>query len=273
MKKIFIAIAAIVCCAFTSCVNNDNPVETAEDNVPLAEAIKLYTAPQSFYKLDTKEVLPIYVVVDSKYEVNGEKKYYDLSKITEVSISENDFFSVDATPLVKYGYIKLVPKADHPDFLDLVDDVENYGAYSWTDKRTITMKNKKGEVLEQTVDVKYLMKTEFNLKETVKVDDLKGENHDEYVVKVTNPFKLYDWSFERYGDKVKTEMNYLLSAEIKDDGLLHIVTDGAPTDEGDPNTLKYTFERKLVGSPTPELPEGEGVMVNFRVNLELNVTE
>ena len=62
MKKLFIAIAAIVCCAFTSCVNNDNPVETVEDNIPLADAIKLHTAPQSFHKLDTDEVQPIYVV-------------------------------------------------------------------------------------------------------------------------------------------------------------------------------------------------------------------
>lgn len=265
MKKLFIAIAAIVCCAFTSCVNNDNPVETVEDNIPLADAIKLHTAPQSFHKLDTDEVQPIYVVVDNAYEVDGQKKFYDLSQITSVKTSNlNDFFTVDASMLAKYGYFKLIPNDE--DFIDEVDM-----GYRWTGPSFITLTNKKGETYTQEVTITYLNKNEFDLKETCSVADL-GENN-EYIIKVTQLFGLPDYTFKRYGDEVKNEMEYLYSAEIKDDGFLHVVTDGLPTEPDDPNTMTYTFKRRLVGSPTAELPEGEGILVNFRIKLELTVTE
>ena len=272
MKKIFIAIAAVVCCAFTSCVNNDNPVETAEDNVPLAEAIKLYTAPQTIYKLGTKEVLPIYVVVDNAYEVNGEKKYYDLSKISEVKV-DGSMFTVDDSYLTKYGYIKLVPNTESESFKeDVLELFEEYGAYKYTFHCGLILKNKKGETLEKTLEITYLGKTEFDLKATCKVSDLDDDNN--YIVKVTQPYGLFEWPFKRFADKVNAKLTNLFAAEInEEDGFLYVTTDGAPTEENDSNVLEYTFERYLTGSPNPGLPEGEGLMVNFKIKLELIVTE
>jgi len=271
MKKFFMTLAAVVCCAFTSCVSNDNPVETAEDNIPLAEAIKLHTAPQSFYKLDTKEVLPIYVVVDNSYEVDGQKRYYNLSNITEVS-TDGSMFTVDASRMAKNGYIKLIPNVESNSFKDVVELFEDYGALKWTGEYSITLKNKKGETFGKNVEVTYLSKNEFNLKETCKVSEL--DEDDNYIVKATQPYGLFDWSLKRYADKEEVELNNFFFAKLNEkDGYLYVMTDGAPTDEGDPNTLVYTFKRYLTGSPNPELPEDDGLMVNFRIKLELEVTE
>ena len=84
MKKILMTPAAVLCCvmimSLTSCSQNDNPIET--NSIKMADAVTLNTAPQSFYKLDTKDLLPIYVAVNSAYkDENGETQFYDLSKI------------------------------------------------------------------------------------------------------------------------------------------------------------------------------------------------
>lgn len=274
MKKLIMA-AATICCmtvmtTLTSCNASDNAVETPEDNVPLAEAIKLHTAPQSLYKLDTKEVQPIYVVVDNSYEVDGKKKYYNLSCITNVK-ADGAMFTADASRLKKYGYIKLIPNTDSESFKEVLELFEEYGAYRWTDGCTIILKNKKGETFEKFVEITYLNKNELNLKKTCKVSDL--DDDDNYIVKETQPYGLFDYTFKRYADEVKVEMENFFAAKLMDDGNLYVKTDGMATDEGDPNTLVYTFKRYLTGSPTPELPEDEGLLVNFRINLELTVTE
>ena len=274
MKKLMMAAAALCCMTvmtvLTSCNSVDNAVETPEDNVPLAEALKLHTAPQSLYKLDSKEIQPIYVVVDNSYEVDGKKKYYNLSRITEVK-ADGTMFTADASYLKKYGFIKLIPNTNSESFKDVLELFEEYGAYKWADAFTITLKNKKGETFSKNVDVTYMNKNELNLKKTCKVADL--DDNDCYVVKETQPYGLFDWTFKRFVDEVKADMEYLFEAKLMDDGFLYVKTDGMPTDEGDPNKLVYTFKRYLTGSPTPELPDGEGLMVNFRINLELTITE
>ncbi len=237
----------------------------------MADAIKLHTAPQSFYKIDTKEVLPLYVVVLNAYEEKGETKYYDLSAITDITINGN-MFTVDASTLVDYGYIKLVPNKESDAFKDLPEDVEDFGVYDWKDYGTITLKNKYGETFKQVVDLVYLMLTEFDIKETIKQSDLNED--DEYAFEITKPFKLFEWPFVRYSDHAQANCdNGIWEAEIREDGSFYITTDGEPSEEGEPGKAAYTFSRRLVGSPNPILPAGDGLMVNFRVNLELNITK
>ena len=273
MKKLMMAAAALCCMTFmmtlSSCANDDNPVEV-DDNVPLAEAIKLHTAKQSLYKLDTKEVLPIYVVVDNSYEVDGQKKYYNLSNITEVKV-DGTLFTADASNLEEYGYIKLIPNTDSESYAEMIELFEDYGAYSWGNGYNITIKNKKGETLNESVEVSYMNMNELNLEKTCKVADL--DENGNYIVAETQGYNLFDWTFKRYADVVNAEMVYFFDAKLLEDGSLCVKTDGMPTDEGDPNKLVYTFKRYLTGSPNPMLPEGEGLMVNFRLNLELTVTE
>jgi hypothetical protein len=48
---------------------------------------------------------------------------------------------------------------------------------------------------------------------------------------------------------------------------------GGTENPNDPIKVTLIFNRVLTGSPLPELPEGEGLMVNFRYDLELNITE
>lgn len=269
MKKLMMAAVALICMtlvmSLSSCANDDNPVDVPGDNVPLADAIKLHTAPQSFRELDTHRVLPLYIVVTTEYEVDGEKKYYDLSQITEVSSDiSNDYFDIDASQLAEHGYIKLTPTDE--DFIDQVDM-----AYVWSEPRVFTLKNKKGETYKQEVTLSYLNKNEFDLEKTCKQSELGDGN--EYILDVTKPYGLFDWTFKRYGDVAISNMVYLFSAKLQEDGLLHIITDGYVTEPDDPNTLDYTFKRLLVGSPNPILPEGEGVMINFRIKLKLHVTE
>lgn len=276
MKKIMMAAAALCCMmmSFSSCNNIDNPVETQpqepEANVKMADAIKLHTAPQSFYKLDTKEVLPFYVVVYNSYKDGDETKFYNLAAITEVSVDGN-MFTVDASKLADYGYIKLVPNTESNAFQDLLEIVEEYGAYNWEDTRIITLKNKYGETFKQEVDLIYLTLNEFEVKETVKLSDLEN---DTYVSKIIQPFKLFEWSFKRFADseKVVTD-NGISIIKIKEDGNLHIITDGGPSDEGEPGTGEYKLERNLTSNSEEPLPEGDGLLVNFRVKVELNVTE
>lgn len=78
MKKILMTPAAVLCCvmimSLTSCSQNDNPIET--NSIKMADAVTLNTAPQSFYKLDTKDLLPIYVAVKSTYkDENGDTQF------------------------------------------------------------------------------------------------------------------------------------------------------------------------------------------------------
>ena len=73
MKKIMMTLAAVLCCAMTmsltSCSQSDNPVDPKPTKpVKMADVVTLNTAPQSFYKLDTKELLPIYIAVNSAYK-------------------------------------------------------------------------------------------------------------------------------------------------------------------------------------------------------------
>ena len=48
---------------------------------------------------------------------------------------------------------------------------------------------------------------------------------------------------------------------------------GGTENPNDPIKVTLIFNRVLTGSPLPELPKGEGLMVNFRYDLELNITE
>lgn len=68
-------------------------------------------------------------------------------------------------------------------------------------------------------------------------------------------------------------MEGFFRAKITEDDNLYLITDGSITEPGDPDKLTLTFTRSLTGSPEPMLPEGEGLLVNFRVEVELNVTE
>ena len=79
--------AAALCCAMTvtvsltSCSQSDNPIEPKpEKQVAMADVVTLDAWPHSFYKLDTKELLPISIAVNRIYEdEQGETQLYDLS--------------------------------------------------------------------------------------------------------------------------------------------------------------------------------------------------
>jgi hypothetical protein len=143
MKKFLMTLAAVLYCAIsvtvglTSCSQSDNPIEPQPVEPPvkqvaMADVVTLDGARQSLYKLDTKEVLPFYIAVNSAYkDEKGETQFYDLSTITKVTVDESindDRFFVDASHLADNGYIKLTPNPENEFIKSLLEDVEEYHA-------------------------------------------------------------------------------------------------------------------------------------------------
>ena len=279
MKKIMMALAAVLCCAMTmsltSCSQYDNPSEPPTKPVKMADVVTLTTAPQSFYKLDTKEMLPIYVAVNSAYkDARGNTKFYDLSKVKEVNVSaSNDMFIVDASHLAENGYIKLTPDPDNSEIKSMIDIVENYGVYKISGGFTVELINDKGEKLVSDLDYTYLAKNEQKEVLSIKQSDLDENNRLVLEPAVIAQYDLGEWPNNRKGDFSKAELDGFFEAEITADGKLVVTTDGLTTTPDEPDTLTLEFTRSLTGSPHPMLPEGDGLMVNFRYELELNISE
>ena len=279
MKKIMMTLAAVLCCAMTmsltSCSQYDNPSEPPTKPVKMADVVTLTTAPQSFYKLDTKEMLPIYVAVNSAYkDARGNTKFYDLSKVKEVNVSvTNDMFIVDASHLAENGYIKLTPDPDNSDTKSMIDIVENYGVYKISGGFTVELINDKGEKLLSDLDYTYLAKNEQKEVLSIKQSDLDEKNQLILEPAVLSQFDFSEWPIARKSDFAKWDMEGFFDAKITEDGKLVLTTDGLTTDPDEPDTLTLEFTRSITGSPLPLLPEGEGLMVNFRYELELNISE
>ena len=279
MKKIMMTLAAVLCCAITmsltSCSQFDNPSEPPTKPVKMADVVTLNTAPQSFYKLDTKELLPIYVAVNSAYkDEKGNTKFYDLSKVKEVNVSaSNDMFIVDASHLADNGYIKLTPDPDNSDTKSMIDIVENYGVYKIAGGFTVELINKNGEKLVSELDYTYLAKDEQKEVLNIKQSDLNENNELILNPAVIAQFNLSEWPNNRFGDNTFCDYGDFRNAKLTEDGKLIVQTYGDTTEPDDPYKLTLTFARNLTGSPKPMLPEGDGLMVNFRYELELNITE
>ncbi len=279
MKKILMTLAAVLCCAMTmsltSCSQYDNPNDPSTKPVTMADVVTLNTAPQSFYKLDTKEMLPIYVAVNSAYkDARGNTKFYDLSKVKEVNVSaSNDMFIVDASHLAENGYIKLTPDPDNSDTKSMIDIVENYGVYKISGGFTVELINDKGEKLVSDLDYTYLAKNEQKEVLSIKQSDLDENNRLVLEPAVIAQYDLGEWPNNRKGDFSKADLDGFFDAKITDDGKLVLTTDGLTTTPDEPDKLTLVFTRNLTGSPHPMLPEGEGLMVNFRYELELNISE
>lgn len=284
MKKIMMAAAALCCMmmSISSCVNSDNPVETQpqepESAVKMADAVKLYTVPQSLYEFDTTNILPIYVMVDNSYIENGDTIYYDLSTITDVQFSkytDKDMFTIDASTLVDCGYIKLIPNLDNQEIQFLLEDLaitEMWGGVSCG----LELTNKKGETVDYPFMFTYVYPTKLDIKKTITLADL--DEDDCYMIDLSNElpsyFNLNEWPLKRYGDVVVANYdNGIWDAKLKEDGNLYITTDGYPSDEGEPGTAVFNFSRRIVGIPYLYVPEGDGLMVNFQINVELTITE
>ena len=278
MKKIM-KHAAVLCCAITmsltSCSQYDNPSDPSTKPVKMADVVTLTTAPQSFYKLDTKEMLPIDVAVNSAYkDARGNTKFYDLSKVKEVNVSvTNDMFIVDASHLAENGYIKLTPDPDNSEIKSMIDIVENYGVYKISGGFTVELINDKGEKLVSDLDYTYLAKNEQKEVLSIKQSDLDEKNQLILEPAVLSQFDFSEWPIARKSDFAKWDMEGFFDAKITEDGKLVLTTDGLTTDPDEPDTLTLEFTRSLTGSPLPLLPEGEGLMVNFRYELELNISE
>ena len=261
--------------SLTSCSQYDNPSEPPTKPVKMADVVTLTTAPQSFYKLDTKEMLPIYVAVNSAYkDARGNTKFYDLSKVKEVNVSvTNDMFIVDASHLAENGYIKLTPDPDNSDTKSMIDIVENYGVYKISGGFTVELINDKGEKLVSDLDYTYLAKNEQKEVLSIKQSDLDEKNQLILEPAVLSQFDFSEWPIARKSDFAKWDMEGFFDAKITEDGKLVLTTDGLTTDPDEPDTLTLEFTRSITGSPLPLLPEGEGLMVNFRYELELNISE
>jgi hypothetical protein len=284
MKKNLMTLAAVLCCAFsvtvglTSCSQSDNPVEPQPVEPPvkqvaMADVVTLDGARQSLYKLDTKEVLPFYIAVNSAYkDEQGETQFYDLSTITEVKVND-DMFLVDATHLADNGYIKLTPDPNSQEFKDILEDIEFVEASWWSTGVKIELTNNRGEKLEAKVPLDYYPKNEQKDVLNIKMSDLNENNEIELEPAIIKQFNLSDWPNQRTGDFVYKDMNDLRDVKITDDGKLIVRVWDYATEPDTENKLTLTFTRTLTGSPIPMLPEGEGLMINFRYELELNITE
>ena len=241
--------------------------------VDMAEVLKTYTAPQSLYKLDTKELLPFYVAVNSAYEdEQGETKFYDLSKVTYVNVNDK-MFDIDASHLADNGYIKLIPNPESEGVKEMLEDVEVYGAYIWGIGVTLELINNRGDLLSSDLQITYMPRNEQKVTMDIKKADLDEKNGLLLDLPVINQFKLHDWPFERFGDYQVTNMEGFFDAQITEDDKLYVITDGSTTAPGEPDVLTLTFTRTLTGSPNPMLPDGEGLLLNFRIELELNISE
>ena len=277
MKKDLMTLAAVLCCAMTmsltSCSQYDNPSDPSTKPVTMADVVTLNTAPQSFYKLDTKELLPIYVAVNSAYkDTRGNTKFYDLSKIEEINVS-NDMFIVDASHLAENGYIKLTPDPDNNDTKSMIEIVEEYGVYRIAGGFSVELINKNGEKLVSDLVYTYLSINEQKEVMSIKKSDLIDGKKLILEPAVLKQFDFSEWPNTRTADVSKSELDGFFDAEITKDGKLILTTDGLTTTPDEPDKLTLVFTRSLTGSPLPELPEGEGLMVNFRYELELNISE
>ena len=278
MKKIMMTLAAVLCCAMTmsltSCSQSDNPVDPKPTKpVKMADVVTLTTAPQSFYKLDTKELLPIYIAVNSAYkDEKGRTKFYDLSKVKEIKVSK-DMFIVDASHLADNGYIKLTLDPDNDDTKNMVENVEEYGVYRIAGGFTVELINENGENLVSELDYIYLPKNEQKEVLNIKQSDLNEKNQLILEPAVLSQFDFSEWPIARKGDFAKWDTEGFFNTQITEDGKLILTTDGLTTDPDEPDTLTLEFTRSITGSPLPLLPEGEGLMVNFRYELELNISE
>ena len=278
MKKIMMTLAAVLCCAMTmsltSCSQSDNPVDPKPTKpVKMADVVTLTTAPQSFYKLDTKELLPIYIAVNSAYkDEKGRTKFYDLSKVKEIKVSK-DMFIVDASHLADNGYIKLTLDPDNDDTKNMVENVEEYGVYRIAGGFTVELINENGENLVSELDYIYLPKNEQKEVLNIKQSDLNEKNQLILEPAVLSQFDFSEWPIARKGDFAKWDTEGFFNTQITEDGKLILTTDGLTTDPDEPDTLTLEFTRSLTGSPNPMLPEGEGLMVNFRYELVLNISE
>ena len=277
MKKDLMTLAAVLCCAMTmsltSCSQYDNPSDPSTKPVTMADVVTLNTAPQSFYKLDTKELLPIYIAVNSAYkDTRGETKFYDLSKIEEINVS-NDMFIVDASHLAENGYIKLTPDPDNNDTKSMIEIVEKYGVYRIAGGFSVELINKNGEKLVSDLVYTYLSINEQKEVMSIKKSDLIDGKKLILEPAVLKQFGLSEWPNKRTGDLTQSELDGFFDAKITEDGKLILTTDGLTTTPDEPDKLTLVFTRSLTGSPLPELPEGEGLMVNFRYELELNISE
>jgi hypothetical protein len=277
MKKDLMTLAAVLCCAMTmsltSCSQYDNPSDPSTKPVTMADVVTLNTAPQSFYKLDTKELLPIYVAVNSAYkDTRGNTKFYDLSKIEEINVS-NDMFIVDASHLAENGYIKLTPDPDNNDTKSMIEIVEKYGVYRIAGGFSVELINKNGEKLVSDLVYTYLSINEQKEVMSIKKSDLIDGKKLILEPAVLKQFDFSEWPNTRTADVSKSELEGFFDAEITKDGKLILTTDGLTTTSDEPDKLTLVFTRSLTGSPLPLLPEGEGLMVNFRYELELNISE
>lgn len=283
MKKILLAAVALFCMtlmtvSLTSCSKSDNSVEPAFPAVKMADVVKLYTVPQSLYKLDAQdEILPYYVVVDGLYkDKDGNELMYDFSQIIEAKIDENskfaNTFTVDISKLARHGYIKLVPNTDDDGFIDIWGDTAGGGVSEVFFDMQI--KNKAGETLTQNVRVKYIDVSHVVISKNVSLAEL-----DEKMTYLVDPklpelpeLELGNKPFERFVDSAHSDTYDLLKAELTDDYKLRIYTIGMPSDPGTPSTVKYTFTRKLVGIPDI-VPEEDLILVNFSINVALYLHE
>ena len=277
MKKKMMTLAAVLCCAMTmsltSCSQYDNPSDPSTDPVKMADVVTLNTAPQSFYKLDTKELLPIYIAVNSAYkDAKGETQFYDLSNIKEINVSD-DMFIVDASHLADNGYIKLTPDPDNDGTKELVEDVEEYGALKISGGFSVELINKDGEKLITDLNYTYLPKNEQKQVLNISQSDLNEDNELIIEPAVLAQYGFSEWPINRNGDSQKADLDGFFDAKITEDGKLILTTDGLTTTPDEPDKLTLVFTRNLTGSPNPMLPEGDGLMVNFRYELELNISE
>jgi hypothetical protein len=277
MKKKMMTLAAVLCCAMTmsltSCSQYDNPSDPSTDPVKMADVVTLNTAPQSFYKLDTKELLPIYIAVNSAYkDAKGETQFYDLSNIKEINVSD-DMFIVDASHLADNGYIKLTPDPDNDGTKEMVEDVEEYGALKISGGFSVELINKDGEKLITDLNYTYLPKNEQKQVLNISQSDLNEDNELIIEPAVLAQYGFSEWPINRNGDSQKADLDGFFDAKITEDGKLILTTDGLTTTPDEPDKLTLVFTRNLTGSPNPMLPEGEGLMVNFRYELELNISE
>ena len=279
MKKKMMTLAAVLCCAMTmsltSCSQYDNPSDPTTKPVKMADVVTLNTAPQSFYKLDTKELLPIYIAVNSAYkDARGETQFYDLSMVKEVKVNvTKDMFIVDASHLADNGYIKLTPDPDNDDTKEMVENVEEYGAFEISGGFTVELISKDGEKLITDLNYTYLPKNEQKQVLNISQSDLNEDNELIIEPAVLAQYGFSEWPINRKGDFSKADLDGFFDAKITEDGKLILTTDGLTTTPDEPDKLTLVFTRNLTGSPNPMLPEGDGLMVNFRYELELNISE
>ncbi len=245
----------------------------ATEPVAMADVVTLDAVPHSLYKLDTKELLPIYIAVNSAYKDDyGETQFYDLSTITDVQVSA-DMFDIDTSHLADNGYIKLTPKPENEETKSMLEDVEDYGAAKWESGVTVMLTNSNGEKLAKELQLVYLPKNEQKEVLNIKKSDLNENNELILDPAVIAQFGLTEWPNGRKGDYSIFDRGDLRKAQFTDDGKLLVQTWGDTTEPEEPYKLTLTFTRSLTGSPIPLLPEGEGLMVNFRYELELIINE